>query len=105
MKLRISTDHLRLRVTGEEVNALSKGETVSVHVKLSAYDELVCELIPWNLEMTEAKFTDGKLIINVPASFTSVWPKSKHIAFEQVQQNDSFTPLTILIEMDMDEMK
>lgn len=105
MKLRISTDHLRLRLTAEEVTALSQGETVSVHLKLSIYDELVCELSPWNLELSEAKISDGKLIINIPSSFTSVWPQSKHMAFEQMQQNGSITPLTILIEKDMDDMR
>lgn len=103
MKVRFTSNNIRLRLTRDEVNALASGQTISTSADISVYDKLVCELVPWFLEIVEAKFNSGKLTVNIPQSFAALWPLSEQISLEKTQDNGSASSLKICIEKDFDK--
>ena len=103
MKIRLSNNSIRIRINQDELLKLSQNETVSLSVRFSIYDCLICELTPWNLEVLEAKFESGKLTVNIPFSFTQNWPTHPTQPIEIHQNNGSAHALYILVEKDFEK--
>lgn len=102
MKIRLSNNTIRIRVNQEELIALSKNQLVSLTVQFSLYDNLICELVPWNLDVLEGKFEKGKLTVNIPFSFTEKWPDHSTQPIEIHQDNGSPQQLFIKVEKDLE---
>lgn len=105
MNLRISANQLRIRVSGDEARQLGAGGSLHMQLRFSIYDILEVYVETWNLAIMKATFEDQVIRVCVPESMASEWAVSSAITMEAEQGEDEGSPLTILIEKDLKEVK
>jgi hypothetical protein len=66
MKIRISDQSLRVRLSKEEAIQLHAGSTITTELRLNTIDVFAIELRSWNLTIAEIHFEDNHMLISIP---------------------------------------
>ncbi|MEQ1607204.1 MAG: hypothetical protein ABL999_20265 [Pyrinomonadaceae bacterium] len=101
MKLRIRENTLRFRLGRSEVETFDQTGTIGGKVR---FGQNLAEF-GYSLETTpesgfSASFTDGRLVVQVPASRANSWANSDEVSLAGTILPDEQTELEILIEKD-----
>ena len=105
MKIRISDQSLRIRLSQEEAQSLHSGATLSTRLCLNALDEFELELKTWHLAIGEVSTERNKLTVSIPleaAHQLATIPGCRYIS-EQAAENNK--PLQLEIEIDLAKEK
>ena len=100
MKLRIKGNSIRIRLSQKEVQEIEDGRTVSEQTSFSVLENFTYSLVPWEMNLIEAKFENESLTVFIPKEKVEGWLQSSEVGFETEQQNGTAKPLRILIEKD-----
>jgi hypothetical protein len=100
MKLRLKGNSIRFRLTQTEVNALAAGESIYSTLRISAVQEFVYALEPWNLNVFQVKMENGEFTVFVPSGQIGPWASGDAEGISGSQDNGSDEPLSISIEKD-----
>lgn len=102
MKLRISGDSLRFRLTGEEVRTLAEQGSIEERVRFGEGANLVysLRLDPAAASIT-ASYAGGAIDIRLPQRAALAWCESvEDVTLAGTQPATSDTPLSIVVEKD-----
>ncbi len=101
MKVRITTNRIRVRLHEDEVRMLAGGESVNCAVDFGVSGRLTHELVPSpDVERLEALLTGSHVRIFLPSDRLKDWPDSRRIGFEGEVVNADGNSFSILIEKD-----
>jgi hypothetical protein len=101
MKIRISDQSLRVRLSGEEAMQLSEGQTLQTTLRLNAIDSFEFALQSWHLAIGEVHEEPGRLLISIPTEAAQRLATERDYRFTTQQNTDSIQPLVITIEIDL----
>jgi hypothetical protein len=101
MKIRISEQSLRVRLSSEEATALNEGETLRTNLRLNAIDTFEVILQPWHLAIGEVHAEAEGLRISIPTEAARRLALEHDYIFTERQPADSAHPLVISIEIDL----
>lgn len=99
MKIRLSQNAVRIRLTAEEIAALYAGKTVELSTVFSAINRLTCQLSTWHLAAASVVLQDQVLTIQFPNDSLN---EDNNFCFKAAIDNQTTIPLTLLIELDQD---
>lgn len=100
MKIRIKGNALRLRLSKTDLKALEDNITVTEKTSFGE-TELVYELQPSSTNDTlSAIFKNNKIIVFIPATFSTEWNKSNIVSIDANQDIGNNETLYILVEKD-----
>jgi hypothetical protein len=99
MKIRLSQNAVRIRLTAEEIAALYAGKTVEFTTVFSAINKMTCRLNTWHLTTSAIALQDQMLTIQFPNNSLN---EDNNFSFKSAIDNQSAIPLTLLIELDQD---
>lgn len=107
MKLRISENFLRFRLTRSEVELFGANGRIEAKVRfaVSPAHELIFELTKSPVERVSAEFANGKITVFVPAAVAENWVHGDDVGFEDFQKIDEQPDLRILVEKDFAFLK
>ena len=105
MKVRLSNQSLRIRITSSEAETLSKGEEIVVSLNLGFIDSFEVILKCWNLTVAEVCMEPKKLIASIPESVARQLMNEDGYCFHQQQETDSGSPLMLQVEVDLEKAK
>jgi hypothetical protein len=105
MKIRISDQSLRIRLSQEEAQSLHSGATLSARLCLNALDEFEFELKKWHLAIGEVNAERNKLIASIPLEAAHQLASTRGYIFRSEQAADKNKPLELEIEIDLAKEK
>jgi|LauGreDrversion4_2_1035121.scaffolds.fasta_scaffold335918_2 hypothetical protein len=103
MKVRISNQSLRIRITAAEAETLNKGEEIVASLHLGFIDSFEVILKCWNLTVAEVCMEPKKLIASIPENSARQLMSEHGYRFNQHQETDSGTPLMLQVEVDLEK--
>jgi hypothetical protein len=103
MKIRISDQSLRVRLSGQEGLMLEKGNALSASLTFSAIDQFIFELRTWNLTIGEVHLEKNKIIASIPATAAASLAHERGYCFTCEQLSDSEPALQLDIEIDLEK--
>jgi hypothetical protein len=103
MKVRLSNQSLRIRITPAEAEMLSIGEEVLVTLHLGLIDSFEVILKCWNLTLAEVGMEPKKLIVSIPESVAMQLISERGYCFNQRQETDSGSPMFLQVEVDLEK--
>lgn len=105
MKIRISDQSLRIRLSQQEAQSLYAGATLSTSLSLNALDQFAIVLKTWHLAIGEVNTERNKLIASIPqeaAHQLATIPGYRFLAEQAAHGNK---PLEFEIEIDLAKEK
>jgi hypothetical protein len=105
MKIRISDQSLRIRLSQQEAQSLYAGRTLSTSLSLNALDQFAFELKTWHLAIGEVNPERNKLIVSVPQEAAHQLATIPCYRFLSEQAADNNKPLQLEIEIDLAKEK
>ena len=105
MKVRLSNQSLRIRITSAEAEMLSNGEEIVLSLQLGYIDSFEVILKCWNLTVAEVCMEPKKLIASIPESVARQLMNEHGYCFNQQQETDSGSPLMLQVEVDLEKAK
>ena len=105
MKIRISDQSLRIRLSQQEADSLYAGATLSTRLSLNALDEFEFELKTWHLAIGEVNAERNKLIASIPLEAAHQLATIPGYRFIAEQSADNNKPLELEIEIDLAKEK
>ena len=101
MKVRITTNRIRVRLHENELRMLAGGKSVSCAVDFGASGRLTYELVPSSdAEHLEAILSGSDVRIFLPSDWLKDWPDSERIGFQGEVERAEGNSISILIEKD-----
>jgi hypothetical protein len=100
MKVRITSDAIRIRLNQSEVRSLGLGGSVRMETVISETSRLAAVVQPTSVEALSVSLMAFSLTIDVPRSQLMSWANSDVISLESRQTTGSESSLTLLIEKD-----
>ena len=103
MKLRVTNNSIRLRLTEIEVAAFDARGAIEETIEFGPTDDkrLTYRLAKAEIEIVNADFTNGKITIFVPTTQAENWAKTTRIGIKAEQNLGGGKTLQILIEKDL----
>ena len=105
MKIRISDQSLRIRLSQQEAQSLHAGATLSTHLCLNALDEFAFDLKTWHLAIGEVNSERNKLTVSIPLEAAHQLATIPGYRFIAEQSADNNKPLQLEIEIDLAKEK
>ena len=105
MKIRISDQSLRIRLSQQEAQLLHSGAILSTRLCLNALDEFEFELKTWHLAIGEVSTERNKLKVSIPLEAAHQLSSTRGYIFRSEQAADKNTPLESEIEIDLAKEK
>ena len=105
MKVRLSNQSLRIRISSAEAETLSKGKEIVVTLHLGFIDSFEVILKCWNLTVAEVCMEPKKLIASIPESVARQLMNEQGYRFNQHQETDNGSPLLLQVEVDLEKAK
>ena len=105
MKVRLSNQSLRIRITSAEAEVLCNGEEIVVSLHLGFIDSFEVILKCWNLTVAEVSMESKKLIAYIPESVAAQLMSERGYCFNQQQEAENNSPLLLQIEVDLEKAK
>ena len=96
VKLKLDHDHLRLRLTADDLRELAAEGVLAETTTIGAGAPLTYALEPGDVPAVTASFVDGRIGIIVPREQLRAWADGDDVTIEASQP-----PLHILIEKDL----
>ena len=103
MKIRLSNQSLRIRISMQEAEKLCHRETIATSLRLSPIDEFAVELTCWNLAIAEVHLEQKKIIASIPESAAIQLTSERGFTFRQEQAADTRNPLKLEVEIDLEK--
>jgi len=103
MKIRISDQSLRVRLSSKEALLLERGDELNASLTFSAIDQFVFELRTWNLTIGEVHLEKNKIIASIPATAATSLAHERGYCFTCEQLSDSKPALQLEIEIDLEK--
>jgi hypothetical protein len=102
MKLRITSDQIRFRLSDKEVKALGEGVTLLLAVHFGAGSHAMnCEIIPAIDEMfIHAYHNEGCITVSLPLDQATKWANSEEEGIYATIKTEIGSSLSIAIEKD-----
>lgn len=101
MKLRLRENSIRLRLLQSEVSELRIHGIVSEKIQFGAFQTLIYTIkVSRRAEEISARFEDGEITVEIPASAARDWTETNLIGLETEQKINENTGLKITIEKD-----
>ncbi len=101
MKLRISNNSIRLRLSQSDVEIIGQGQPVCESLTLGKEQVFHYSLLPCQkADAIQAKINAQKLEVTLPISLASKWASTDEVTLRHVQNQDSDLESIILIEKD-----
>lgn len=100
MKLRLSEQHLRFRLSESEVALLHQGKSLTQDVRFSPLESIEIIVEPWQLDVMQASFLYNQIKVNIPIAAIAPWAFSAQEGIYDLQQEGLEQPLKISIEKD-----
>ena len=100
MKLRISDNSIRIRVSKVEADKLMQFETVQMTTGFPANTQLSCQLVPSKVDDLGCTFSSNSISIFVPESMIEAWKSSGTAELETTLHLENGQKLLILVEKD-----
>lgn len=101
MKVRITTNRIRVRLHENEVRMLAGGKSVSCAVDFGASGRLIHELVPsGDAESLDVILTGSHIRIILPSDWLKDWPDTERIGFQGEVERTEDSSISILIEKD-----
>ena len=104
MKIRISEQSVRVRLSREEAQALCDGQTISTTLRLNTIDRFEVALQTWHLTIGEVITEASSLVISIPMAAASKLAKENDYIFSCQQPSDSSSPLVMSVEIDLQKI-
>jgi hypothetical protein len=105
MKIRISDQSLRIRLSRHEAEALCNEEVLTTELTLNALDQFVIELRTWHLAIGEVNSERHKLIASIPLEAAQQLASTSGYRFSNEQASNKTEPLLLEIEIDLAKEK
>jgi hypothetical protein len=105
MKIRISDQSLRIRLSTDEAIALEKGAFITTVLQLNSIDRFEVELSTWHLTIGEVQREPNKLLIFIPHIATQKLLNEPGFMFHCEQESQSPSPLRLEVEIDLQKVK
>jgi hypothetical protein len=105
MKIRISDQSLRIRLSQQEAQSLNAGATLSTSLCLNALDEFAFDLKTWHLAIGEVNSEKNKLTVSIPMDAAHQLTSTSGYIFHSEQATDIKKPLELRIEIDLAKEK
>jgi hypothetical protein len=105
MKVRLSNQSLRIRISSSETAMLNKGEEIITSLNLSIIDSFEVILRCWNLTVAEVCMEPKKLIVSIPESVAMQLRSERGYCFNQQQDTDNGSPMFLQVEVDLEKAK
>ena len=105
MKIRISDQSLRIRLSQQEAQSLHAGATLSIHLCLNALDEFAFDLKTWHLAIGEVNSERNKLTVSIPMEAAHQLATTSGYIFRSEQAADIKKSLELEIEIDLTKEK
>ena len=100
MKLRISDNSIRIRVSKVEAEKLMQFETIQMTTGFPADTQLSCQLIPSKVDDLGCTFSSNSISIFIPESMIEAWKSSGTAELETTLHLENGQELLILVEKD-----
>ena len=100
MKLRISDNSIRIRVSKVEAEKLMQFETVQMTTGFPADTQLSCQLVPSKVDDLGCTFSSNLISIFIPESMIEAWKSSGTAELETTLHLENGQELLILVEKD-----
>lgn len=100
MKIRCSTNNIRLRLRKSDINLLVNHNKVEDSLDFPGGKLLTYALFIKDVEVIEASFEDGYILITIPAYIADDWIKSDDVGIEASLDLGEGKILHLLIEKD-----
>ncbi|MFM9004956.1 MAG: DUF7009 family protein [Flavobacteriales bacterium] len=105
MKIRISNQLLRIRISREEALALNRGGLITTALQLSPVESFQIELQTWNLTIGEVHSETNKLLVSLPFEALQRLIDENGYAYSCEQTTDVGQSLTFEVEIDLQKEK
>lgn len=105
MKIRISEQSLRIRLSQQEAESLHAGATLSTSLSINALDQFAIELKAWHLAIGEVNTERNKLIASIPQEAAHQLATNPGYRFITEQAADNNKTLELEIEIDLAKEK
>ncbi len=105
MKIRISPNQLRLRLSQEDLHSLSENGFIAESISFSALETFEYELRSWNLTIMEATFHSGKIKISIPETSVATLKNTDLMTIETSHKNGLEEDLRIIVEKDLNAFR
>jgi hypothetical protein len=105
MKIRISDQTLRMRLTKDEALSLQRGAHVVTSLQLNFIDVFEIELHSWNLSIGEVHFEKNKLKASIPHSAAKQLSHENGYVYRCEQQASQASALILEVEIDLQKVK
>jgi hypothetical protein len=103
MKVRISDQSLRIRISKKEANALREGAIITTAIQLSPIERFEVELLTWNLTIGEVHTATNKLVVSIP--FGEAERLITEIGYTYTSQQFVYTRQSWTLEIEIDLQK
>lgn len=100
MKVRITNDAARIRISKTEVDELKQNKSVGLKTIFPGSEAFSCELVPGSNQTITIAMLSNKLTINVPQSEILSWATSGPVQMEETIYFDNGKEFLILVEKD-----
>lgn len=105
MKIRISDQSLRIRLSEQEASALEHGAFITSSLRLNAIDTFEIELHTWHLNIGEIQSEKNKLVVSIPQEAASQLAHDNGFLYRCKQESHTLPSLTIEVEIDLQKAK
>jgi hypothetical protein len=100
MKLRVSDNTVRFRISQSELSELKAFLPVQLMVDFPAQAQLSCQLIPSKVDTLGCTFSSSTISIFIPESTIAGWISSTSVKLEKTLDLENGKELFILVEKD-----
>lgn len=101
MKLRLSKNSIRLRLTEQDIEDFRLSGRILEKTVFSAENGLTFSLEKSTVKFISADFSGGKISVFVPETIAENWLKTNEIGFEGEQKIGEDSALKIIVERDL----
>lgn len=101
MKIRISDQSVRVRISRDEAIALCEGQTIATTLRLNTIDRFEVALQTWHLTIGEVISEASRLVISIPVASASKLAEENDHLFSCQQPTDNSSPLVLSVEIDL----
>jgi hypothetical protein len=101
MKIRISDQSLRIRLSEEEVQRLCEEEVISTTIQLNAIDSFKVELGVWHLKIGEVQTAKNSLLVSIPQTAAQSMLQEKGYIYSCEQEVTGNSALQLEVEIDL----
>lgn len=105
MKIKISDQSLRARITATEAVALTRDESVCAVLHLNAIDSFEILLRAWHLNIAEVQHEHNKLVLSIPLTAAQDLVSKTGYTYRAEVSEHRNAPLTIEVEIDLVKAK